>query len=47
MAITSQPFVRFTSSNFWLVVLDSLYHSIYVAIAWTHSNRRIAAAGSF
>ncbi len=47
MAITSQPFIRFTSFNFWLVALDSLYHFMQVADAQTPSNRRIAAAGSF
>ena len=26
MAITSQPFVRFTCLNFWLAALDFLYH---------------------
>ncbi len=48
MAITSQPFIRFTSFNFWLVALEFLYHSMKVADALTPSNRRIAAAaGSF
>ena len=47
MAITSKPFIRFTSFNFWLVGLDALYHFIHVADALTPINRRIAAAGSF
>ena len=33
MAITLQPFVRFTSFNFWLVGLDALYHVTLVGVA--------------
>ncbi len=31
MAITLQPFVRFTSFNFWLVALDLFYNFLQVA----------------
>ncbi len=31
MAITSQPFVRFTSFNFWVAALDVLYNRGLVA----------------
>ena len=48
MAITSQPFVRFTSFNFWLVGLDALYQFTLVGVAETPGNRRnTAAAASF
>ncbi len=47
MAITSQPYIQFTSFNFWLVALDFLYHFLQVADAQIPSNRRIAAASSF
>ncbi len=47
MAITSQPFVQFTSINFWLVGLDALYLLILAAVAQTSSNRRNTAAASF
>ncbi len=43
MAITSQPFVLFTSFNFWLVGLDALYHCSLVGIAQTPSSRRNTA----
>ena len=33
MAITSQPFILFTSFNFWLAGLDSLYNFVTVADA--------------
>ncbi len=47
MAITSQPFVQFTSFNFWLVGPDALYHCSLVGVAQTPSNRRNTAAASF
>ena len=44
MAITSQPFVRFTSFNFWVAALEVLYHSTPIAGPQTHYNRPHATA---
>ncbi len=47
MAITLQPFVQFTSFNFWLVGLDAHYQCSLVGVAQTPSERRNTAAASF
>ncbi len=44
MAITLQPFVRFTSFNFWVPALDVFYHLTPTAGPQTHYNRPYATA---
>ncbi len=49
MAITLQPFVWFTSFNFWLVGLDSLYYCslvVVVGVTQTPSSRHNTAVGT-
>ena len=47
MAITLQPFVQFTSFNFWLVCLAAISHFRVVGVAQTPINHHNTAAASF